>query len=81
MKFNIDIYKDVQIRYNNHYTNYTMNGSKLSKVSHEKDLGVTINNDLKPSKHCSDIVKTANKLGGMDGCRGAFQFAVLFLSI
>ena len=44
-----------------------MNGSKLSKVNHEKDLGWTISNDLKPSKHCSDIIKKANKLVGFIG--------------
>ena len=33
-----------------------MNGSKLSKVNHEKDLGVTISN-VKPDKQCSDVVK------------------------
>ena len=38
-----------------------MNGSELSKVNHEKDLGVTIINDIKPDKHCSDV-KKANKL-------------------
>ena len=34
-----------------------MNGSTLSKVNHEKDLGITISNDLKPIKHYSDVVK------------------------
>ena len=43
-----------------------MNGSELSKVNHEKDLGVTISNDLKPNKHCSDVKKT-NKLVGFIG--------------
>ena len=32
------------------------------QVCHERDLRITIYNDLKQSKHCSDIVKTANKL-------------------
>ena len=41
-----------------------MNGSEFSKVSHEKDLGITNNDDLKLSKHCSNVVKSANKLGG-----------------
>ena len=41
-----------------------MNGSELSKVNHEKDLAVTISNDLKPGKHCSDVVMKANKLVG-----------------
>ena len=40
-----------------------MNGFELSKVSHEKHLGVIISNYLKPSKHCSDVT-TANKLVG-----------------
>ena len=44
-----------------------MNGSELSKVNHEKDLEVTISNDLKPDKHCSDAIKTANKLVGFIG--------------
>ena len=39
-----------------------MNGSDLSKVSHKKDLGIANSNNLKPSKHCLDVVKTANKL-------------------
>ena len=38
--------------------------SNTSKVSHEKDLGITISNDLKPSKHCSGVVMKANKLVG-----------------
>ena len=41
----------------------TLNDSKLSKVSHEKGLGATITNDLKLSKHCSDV-KNSNKLVG-----------------
>ena len=44
-----------------------MNGSELSKVNNGKDLGVTISNDLKPTKHCSDVVKKANKLVGCIG--------------
>ena len=59
---NVDKCNVLHIGNNNHYTNYTMNGSKLSKVSYEKDLGVTISNDLKLIKHCSDVIKTANKL-------------------
>ena len=49
---------------NNQFTKYTMNSSELSKVNHEKDLGVTISNDLKPSKHCLHVVMKANKLVG-----------------
>ena len=54
---NVDKYKVLHISSNNQFTTYTMNGSKISKVNHEKDLGITISNDLKPNKNCSDVVK------------------------
>ena len=44
-----------------------MNGSELFKVNHEKDLGVTISNDLKPDRHCLDVVRKLNKLVGFTG--------------
>ena len=44
-----------------------MNGSELSKVSHENVSRVTINNDLNPRKHCSDVVKKTNNLVGYMG--------------
>ena len=43
-----------------------MNGYKLSKFNHEKDLGITISNDLKPSKRCSDVVKKAKSLPSLE---------------
>ena len=66
MKFNDDKCKVLHIGSNNQFTKYTMNGSELSKVNQEKDLGVTISNDFKPDKHCSDV-KKANKLVGFIG--------------
>ncbi len=39
-----------------------MNSTEITKVNEEEDLGVIICNDLKPGKHCTEIVKTANKL-------------------
>ena len=62
IKFNVDACKVLHIGNNDKFTKYTMNGFELSKVNYEKDLRVTISNDLKPDKHCSDIVKKANKL-------------------
>ena len=50
-----------------------MNGSELTKVSHEIDLGITISNDLKPDKHSSDVFKTANKLVGFIGRDFAYK--------
>ena len=70
MKFNDDKCKVLHISNNNQYTKYTMNGSELFKVGHEKDSEVTISNDFEPDKHCSDV-KTANKLVGF--IRRTFQ--------
>ena len=49
-----------------------MNGFELSKVNHEKDLGVTISNDLKPDKDCSDVVQKPDKL--VSFIRKIFQY-------
>ena len=59
IKFNVDNIKVLHIGNNNQFTKCTINGSELSKVSHEKDLGITISNDLKSDKHCSDVVRKA----------------------
>ena len=59
MKFNENEFKVLDIGNNNLYTKHAMNGSELSKVSHERDFGATISKELKSSKHCSDVVKTA----------------------
>ena len=61
MKLNVDKCKGLHIGNNNQYIKDTMNCSELSKVNHEKDLGVTISNDLKPDK------KKARKLVGFIG--------------
>ena len=37
---------------------YLMNGIKLSEVKIEKDIGVKVSHDLKPSIHCLEAVKT-----------------------
>ena len=58
---------NLHIGNNNQYTKYTINGCEHSKVNHEKDLGVTISNDPKPDKYCSDVVKKVNKLVGFIG--------------
>ena len=59
--------KSCILRSNNDHTNYSLNGSELCKANHEKDLGIIICNDLKPGKHFSEIVKTANKITGFIG--------------
>ena len=67
MKFNIEKCKVLHIGSNNNKLLYSMNGQQLSAVNKEKDLGVLVTNDLKPGQHCSQVVKTANKLVGFIG--------------
>ena len=67
MKFNLSKCKVLHIGSNNDQVQYEMNGHVLETVKKEKDLGVTISNDLKPGKHCSEVVKTANRLVGFIG--------------
>ena len=67
MFFNVDKCKVLHIGNRNVQANYMMNGKQLAKVEQEKDLGVVISSDLKPSKQCSEVVKTANKLIGFIG--------------
>ena len=67
MKFNVDKCKVLHIGSSNDHTNYTMNGSDLPETIQEKDLGIIISADLKPSKHCTEVVNTANKLIGFIG--------------
>ena len=44
---------------------YHINGTLISPVEYEKDLGVVITKDLKSENHISQCVKTANKILGM----------------
>lgn len=44
---------------------YCINGQPLTEVQEQKDLGVIVSNDLKPSKHISSTVKKANSRLGM----------------
>ena len=67
MKFNVDKCKVLHIGSSNDHVQYEMNGQILGAVNKEKDLGVTISSDLKPAQHCSEVVKTANKLVGFIG--------------
>ena len=44
---------------------YSLNGTYLCDVSEQKDLGVLISNDMKPTKHILGICKRANQRIGM----------------
>ena len=81
MFFNIDKCKVLHIGNRNVQANYTMNGKQLAKVEQEKDLGVVISSDLKPSKQCSEVVITANKLIGFIGRSFEFRTEEIILNL
>ena len=81
MFFNVDKCKVLHIGNRNVPANYTMNGKQLAKVEQEKDLDVIISSDLKPSKQCSEVVKTANKLIGFIGRSFEFRTEEIILNL
>ncbi len=44
---------------------YSLNGTYLLEATEQKDLGVLVSNDLKPSHHITSICKRANQRIGM----------------
>ena len=46
---------------------YSMKNVPLASTEKEVDLDVVISKALKPSQHCTETVKTANKLVGFIG--------------
>ena len=54
---------------------YTLDGVTLSQVNEQKDLGVLISDNLKPSNHVAAIVKKANqRLGLIKRCFSGLNF-------
>ena len=65
MKFNVDKCKVMHLGKNNPNYGYTMQGSTLGTTTQEKDLGVIVDNMLKPSAQCAAAAKRANRMLGM----------------
>jgi len=64
MSFNEDKCKVMHIGYGNERSTYIMNEQELESTSEEKDLGVIVSDDLKPSKQCAAAVSRANRVLG-----------------
>ena len=65
MSFNADKCKVLHFGSKNSGYDYTMNGSTLSNVTLEKDLGVVITSDLKPTQQCAAAAARANRVLGL----------------
>ena len=60
MRFNVDKCKVLHLGNRNPQYEYTLNGAKLESAEEEKDLGVWIGTNLKPTKQCATAAKSAN---------------------
>ena len=65
MSFNVDKCKVMHVGRSNENHQYTMNNKVLQSATEEKDLGVIISNDMKPSKQCMAATNKANKILGL----------------
>jgi hypothetical protein len=69
MEFNIAKCKVMHFGHNNKKFNYNINGVQLGEVSNERDIGVCINSNLKPSKQCHEAANKARAvLGQISWC-------------
>ena len=59
MLFNIDKCKILHCGRNNPKNEYYMDNIKLGTVDSERDIGIRITSNLKPSSHCNEIVNKA----------------------
>ena len=64
MEFNVKKCKVMHLGKNNPGTSYFMNGIEIVSTSEQKDLGVIITDNMKPSLQCAAAVKKANQVLG-----------------
>ena len=69
MTFNAKKCKIMHCGRNNPKAKYNMNGVELAEVDNEKDIGITVSSNLKPSKHCEEAANRARAvLGQISRC-------------
>jgi hypothetical protein len=64
MCFNVKKCKVMHFGRNNPHHTYEMNGENLDAVDEERDIGVTVTRDLKPSAQCAKAAGTARAVLG-----------------
>ena len=65
MLFHLAKCKCMHVGYNNMGYDYFLRDDRILTVTQEKDLEVTVHNDLSPCAHTGEIVKEANRNLGM----------------
>ena len=76
--FNDEKCSTMHIGKNNLKADYILNGKPLKKTEVEKDLGVLVSNDLKPSKHVAEVAAHPGS-ERLSHARGKFMNACLSL--
>ena len=72
MTFNKEKCKTMHFGHNNGMQDYYMDGVKLSTIKEEKDLGVLITDDLKPSVQCTEAARKA--MSALRWSRRSFKY-------
>ena len=60
MKFNVPKCKIMHVGRNNPEYEHNMDNVKMTVVEEERDIGVTVQKNMKPSKHCKKAADTAS---------------------
>ena len=64
MEFNVKKCKVMHLGHNNKKQVYVMNGQQLEETEEERDIGVTMSKQLKPSAQCRNAARTAQTVLG-----------------
>ena len=81
MEFNVDKCHIMHLGRENKKYKYTMGGQDLGTSEFEKDIGVLIKDNLKPSLQCAKAAKTANAVLGQISRAVSYRDKVTFLKL
>jgi hypothetical protein len=81
MEFNVTKCKGMQIGRNNPQADYTMSGSRLETTVVERDIGVKVQQSLRPSVQCTDASRRANVVLGQITRSFHFRDKVTFVKL
>ena len=81
MEFNVKKCKILHTGRNNNKFMYSMNGLPLEEIQQERDIGVVISNDLKPSKQCAEAARRASVVLGQVSRAFMYRDRITFLKL
>ena len=81
MEFNVKKCKVIHMGRNNNNFSYTMKNIQLEVVNQERDIGVLINRNLKPSLQCAEAARRASVVLGQVSRSFLYKDRVVFLKL